>query len=161
VALLAHGGTAAQRASTARAATVHAIPSAMVVCELSRRTCDPAAKTRFPLINPAAPGSTPLTEQQVVGRSAWRGDVVRARLMTYGQASRAYPALAASAVVAPSRPVWVLTVYFATPITIDTGYGPPSAPATMTISAMSEVVDATTGTATDQCEGCAVIPRSG
>ena len=46
-------------------------------------------------------------------------------------------------------------------MTIDTGYGPPSAPTTMTISAASEVVDASTGTLTDQCEGCAVIARSG
>jgi hypothetical protein len=81
--------------------------------------------------------------------------------MTYRQAARAYPALAASAVIAPSRTVLVVTVYFAKPMTIDTGYGPPSAPTTMTISATSEVIDATTGTPTDQCEGCAVIPRSG
>jgi hypothetical protein len=161
VALLAHGGPAAQRASAARSAAAHAMPSAMVACERSREICDPAAEKGFPLIKPAAPGARLLTEQQVVGRAAWRGDVVRARLMTYGQASRAYPALAASAIIAASRPVWVFTVYFARPMTIDTGYGPPSAPATMTISAMSEVVDASTGTPTDQCEGCAAIPRSG
>jgi hypothetical protein len=161
VALLAHGGPAAQRASAARSAAAHAMPSAMVACERSRHICDPAAERGFPLIKPAAPGTRLLTEQQVVARTAWRGDLVRARLMTYGQASAAYPALAASAVIAGSRPVWVLTVYFARPVTIDTGYGPPSAPTTMTISAMSEVIDASTGTPTDQCEGCAVIPRSG
>ncbi|HEY6297495.1 MAG TPA: hypothetical protein VIX15_17685 [Streptosporangiaceae bacterium] len=160
VALLAHGGPAAQRASAARSAAAHARPSAMVACELSHKICDPAAERGLPLLKPAAPGARLLTEQQVVGRLAGRGDVVRARLMTYGQASRAYPALAASAVIAPSRPVWVLTVYFAKPVTIDTGYGPPGAPATMTIAAMSEVVDATTGTMTDECEGCAAIPRS-
>jgi hypothetical protein len=162
VALLAHGGPAAQRASAARdagSAAAHAMPSAMVACQRSSQTCDPAAERGFPLIKPAAPGARLLIEQQVTGR--WRGDVVRARLMTYGQASAAYPALAASAVIAPSRPVWVLTVYFARPMTIDTGYGPPSAPTTMTISAMSEVIDAATGTPTDQCEGCALIPRSG
>jgi hypothetical protein len=161
VALLAHGGPAAQRASAARSAAAYALPSAMVACERSQKICDPAAERGFPLIKPVAPGARLLTEQQVTGRSAWRGDVVRARLMTYGQASRAYPALAASAIIAPSRPVWVFTVYFPKPMTIDIGYGPPTAPTTMTISAMSEVVDATTGTMTDQCEGCAAIPRSG
>ena len=161
VTLLTHGGPAAQRAPAAQATVAHGIPSAMAACERSRTTCDPAAENGFPLIRPAAPGARLLTEQQVTGRSAWHGDVVRARLMTYGQAARAYPALAASAVIAPSRPVWVLTVYFARPVTIDTGYGPPGAPTTMTISAMSEVIDASTGTPADQCEGCAVLPRSG
>ena len=161
VALLTHGGPAAQRASAARSAAAHAMPSAMAACEHSSQTCDPAAENGFPLIKSVAPGTRLLTEQQVTGRSAWRGDVVRARLMTYRQAARAYPGLAASAVIAPSRTVWVVTVYFAKPMTIDTGYGPPSAPTTMTISATSEVIDATTGTPTDQCEGCAVIPRSG
>jgi hypothetical protein len=161
VALLAHGSPAAQRASAPRSAAAHAMPSAVVGCERSHKICDPAAEGYFALIEPAARGTRLLTEQQVVARTAWRGDLVRARLMTYGQASAAYPALAASAVIARSRPVWVLTVYFARPVTIDTGYGPPSAPTTMTISAMSEVIDASTGTPTDQCEGCAVIPRSG
>ncbi|HEY6295300.1 MAG TPA: hypothetical protein VIX15_06520 [Streptosporangiaceae bacterium] len=160
-ALLAHGGPADHRAPATQAAAAHGMPSAMAACERSRKVCDPAAETGFPLTRPAAPGARLLTEQQVTGRSGWRGDVVRARLMTYGQAARAYPALAASAVIAPSRPVWVLTVYFARPVTIDSGYGPPGAPATMTISAMSEVIDASTGTPADQCEGCAVIPRSG
>ena len=82
--------------------------------------------------------------------------------MTYGQAARAFPALAAdSGIVAQSRLVWVLTVYFPRPVTFDPGWGPPSAPTTMTISAMSEVLDAATGTVTDECDGCAVIPRSG
>jgi hypothetical protein len=160
-ALLAQPQPAAQRASAVREAAAHAMPPAMVACEHSRQICDPAADGGFPLIKPAASGAALLTERQVAARSGWRGDVVRARLMTYGQASRAYPALAGSAVIARSRLVWVLTVYFAKPETVDTGYGPPTAATTMTISAMSEVVDATTGTMTDQCEGCAVIPRSG
>jgi hypothetical protein len=160
-ALLAQPQAAAQRASAVREAAGHAMPSALVACEHSRAICDPAADSGFPLIKPAASGAALLTERQVVARSGWRGDVVRARLMTYGLASRAYPALAASAVIARSRLVWVLTVYFAEPVTVDTGYGPPSAPDTIRISAVSEVVDATTGTTTDECEGCAVIPRSG
>ena len=163
LAVLAFGGPAAQRASAARAAAAHAMPSAVAACERAGgEDCDPAARDNFPFDRPAAPGTALLTEQQVVARPAWRGDIVRARLMTYGQAARAFPALAAdSGIVAQSRLVWVLTVYLPRPVTIDPGWGPPSAPTTMTISAMSEVVDAATGTVTDECDGCAVIPRAG
>jgi hypothetical protein len=165
LALLAHAGPAAQRATaTQRATAARAMPSAVVACERSGRPdCGPAARDHFPLDRPASPGARVLTLPQVVAKQGWTGDIVRARLMTYGQAAGAFPALAASAVVARSREVWVLTRYFAEPVTMPFagGYGPPGEPATMTISAMSEVIDATTGQMTDECLGCAVIPRSG
>jgi hypothetical protein len=160
LALLAHGGPAARQASAARAAAAHAMPPAMAACERSRVDCDPAARDVFPLDRPMAPGARPLTEQQVVGRASRRGDTVRARLMTYGQAASAFPGLAASAVIARSREVWVLTVYFAEPVLFPVS-GPPGTKAARPVSAMSEVIDATTGKMTDECLGCAVIPRSG
>ena len=103
-----------------------------------------------------------LTEHQVIAKSGWSGDIVRARLITYGQAAAAYRALAASGVMARSREVWVITRYYAKPVTVPFagGWGPPGEPATERISAVSVVVDAATGTVTDSCEGCAVIPRS-
>jgi hypothetical protein len=163
LALLTHATPAAQRASAARAAGAHAMPSAMVACERSgQQVCNPAARDGFPLDHPMAPGARVLTLQQAVAEQGWTGDIVRARLMTYGQAAEAFPALAASR-VAPSREVWVLTRYFAKPVTMPFagGYGPPGEPATIQVSAVSVVIDATTGTETDWCQGCAVLPRSG
>jgi hypothetical protein len=154
----------AGRAPVARSgASAHAMPSAMVACERSSKVCDPAALRTFPLTSPMARGTRLLTEQQVVARYGGSGDIVRVRLMTYGQAADAFPALAASAVIDRSREVWVLTRYYPKPVTVPFagGYGPPGEPATEQISAVSVVIDAITGTVTDSCLGCAVIPRSG
>jgi|HubBroStandDraft_1064217.scaffolds.fasta_scaffold26459_2 hypothetical protein len=144
-------------------AAAHAMPSAMAACERTSRVCDPAALRAYPLTSPMAHGARLLTEQQVVARYGGGGDIVRARLMTYRQAATAFPALAASAVIDRSREVWVLTRYYPKPVTVPFagGYGPPGEPATEQISAVSVVIDATTGTVTDSCLGCAVIPRSG
>jgi hypothetical protein len=155
--LAGHGTPAPGTTDTA----AHAMPSSLVACERSHRVCHRAALARYPLVRPMPRGAGLLTRQQVAGRPGWSGDTVRARLMTYGQAAAAYPALAASAVIARSREVWVVTVYYPRPVTMPFagGYGPPGEPATEQVSAVSEVIDAATGTVTDSCEGCAVIPR--
>jgi hypothetical protein len=144
------------------AVTAHAMPSAMAACERTSRVCDPAALRAYPLTSPMVHRARLLTQQQVVARYGRGGDVVRARLMTYGRAAAAFPALAASAVIDRSREVWVLTTYYPKPVTVPFagGYGPPGEPATEQISAFSVVIDATTGAVTDSCLGCAVIPRS-
>jgi hypothetical protein len=161
LALLVHHEQAAQRASAAQATTGHAMPPAVPACEMSHASCGPPPREVFPLDRPMAPGARLLTQRQVVAELGWTGDTVGARRMTYGQAATAFPALAANAVIARSREVWVLTRYFAKPVTMPFagGYGPPGEPATMRISAMSEVIDATTGDLTDECLGCAAISR--
>jgi hypothetical protein len=104
-----------------------------------------------------------LTEAQAVAAQGWAGDSVGAALMTYGQANADYPALAAetSAIVDPSREVWVITRHFATPVTVPFAgtYSIVSHPP-IQISGESVVIDALTGRETDACEGCAVIPAS-
>jgi hypothetical protein len=153
----------AGRATAVRpTATAHAMPSVMAACERTSRVCDPAALRAYPLTSPMPHGARLLTEQQVLARYGRGGGIVRARLMTYGQASAAFPALAASAIIDRSREVWVVTTYYPKPVTVPFagGYGPPGEPATEQISASSAVIDATTGAVTDSCLGCAVIPRS-
>ena len=157
--MLPSSGAPAQRTPVAAA---HAMPSAIVGCERSHHDCNPRARDALPLTRPMAPGARLLTRQQAIAKSGWSGDIVRARLVTYGQAAAAYPALAASAVIARSREAWVITRYYAKPVTVPfaDGWGPPGEPATEQVSAVSVVIDAAAGTVTDSCEGCAVIPRS-
>jgi hypothetical protein len=90
----------------------------------------------------------------------WGGAVVGARLMTYGEAQSKWPQLAAasSAVVDPSRQVWVMTKYYSTPIAVPWGGDP--AQGTVKISQESVVVDAATGQETDASEGLSAVPSS-
>ncbi len=158
---------ASQPAAGTPVPAVRGITPSMAACERIRMICDPQAyqALQLPLSRPDAAGVTLLTEPQVLARLGWTGDKAGASLMTYGQAQASYPSLAAAAstVVDPSREVWVVTRYFTNPVTVPYagGWGPPSAPqGTVQITAVTTVIDAATGTETDACAGCAVIPAS-
>jgi len=109
---------------------------------------------------------TRLTEQQALTEAGWRGQagvMAGAALMTYRQAHAANPALAASDIIDPKTQVWLVTVYLAHPETVpaNDGYGPPSEPeGSELLSAWSVVINASTGSETDWCMGCSVVPPS-
>lgn len=71
-----------------------------------------------------------------------------ANLTTYGHIHKTWPALAASAIVNPSRPVWVVKMKFLTPHYSKGSFPPPGAK-TPKISGYVEVIDAATGTVMD------------
>ena len=108
--------------------------------------------------------SAGLSEAQVIASQGFTGDAVGASEMTYGQAQASYPLLAAesSAIVDPTREVWVMTAYFSSPTYIDgSGMQPATAPqGNMQVTSESVVVDAATGQTTDQCFNCALIAAS-
>jgi len=190
----AAGGAASSPSTRHRTASQHVegqsgLSARVVACE--RRggvVCDPGAYKRdrvhFPLSGPdphvaarhadGAVGGALLTEQQALSQIGWSVSTVdgsqatvSASMMTYGQAQAAYPYLAAlsSAVVDPSRDVWVITRYYSPSITEATGggYGDPvvTEPTTTQDPYDSVVIDAATGEETDSCQHCAAIPEAG
>lgn len=141
----------------------------IVACERSGKLiCDRAAYRRdvregvFPLSKPDRKGARLMTLQEVVP-PAWRDQDYAAELMTYGQAQKIAPGLAAAsrAVVDPSREFWVLTLYHRPPLKVpNTEYdGPPSVRTggTMTVRVESQTIDAVTGMGVDSCVNCAAI----
>ena len=141
----------------------------VVACERSGKViCDPAAYRRdrregmFALSKPDPKGGRLLTVAQVWPRARTEKHVAAA-LMTYRRASRIAPGLAAasSAVVNPSRKVWVITVYYRPPITVsDNSWElPPGVAATkVRVRAESQVDDAVTGSGIDSCVNCRAVP---
>jgi len=100
-----------------------------------------------------------LTESQAIAPVGWQGDEqVGAQEMTYGHADSAYPDLAGEAFIDPTRPVWIVTLYFPAPVA--SSWAAPSGAALPDSSSATIVIDAATGTETDWCEGCSTIPAS-
>ena len=113
-----------------------------------------------------------LTEQQAVASVNWTDTsvdgvqaTIGAALMTYGQAQADYPMLAgsSSAVVDPSRQVWVMTRYYTPARTEarDWGFGPAvnsKLSSTEQDPYDSVVIDAATGQETDACQDCEAVP---
>lgn len=119
-----------------------------------------AARRRAPIKSQTA---GLMTEQQVLATYGWTNATVGASMMTYGQAGDRYPDLTglSSAAVQPSREVWVVTRYHNPPVSESAqfGFGPPqAAQGSIGVRAYTVVVDASTGTETDACQGCATIP---
>lgn len=69
-------------------------------------------------------------------------------LTTYGGLDKAWPALAASTVVNPSRPVWVVKMTLSSPQSLNSASVPPGVKVPK-VSAYVEVIDAATGVVTD------------
>jgi hypothetical protein len=110
---------------------------------------------------------TLVTEQQALSEVGWTGENVSAELTTYGQAQALAPSLAASDLIDPSTPVWVLTLYQQMTVPLGGMWGPPSAYVspggsvpTVSIDAASVVIDAESGIITDSCDGCAALPEA-
>lgn len=160
------GGHAAEAVSDKR--PPNPLTKKVIACERSGKViCDPVAYQRdrahemFALSKPDPTGARVRTLQEVLP-SAWRHMDYAAELMTYGQAQKLAPGLAAgsSAVVDPSRKFWVLTLYHSPPIKApNITTGPPAArvPSKITVRVESQTVDAVTGQAVDSCINCAAI----
>ena len=109
---------------------------------------------------------TLVTEQQALSEVGWTGENVSAELTTYGQAQASPPSLAASDLIDPSTPVWVLTLYQQMTVPLGGMWGPPSAMCPqvdrchVSIEAASVVIDAESGIITDSCDGCAALPEA-
>jgi hypothetical protein len=126
-------------------------------CEQRSKVCDSAERRNLPLVRADLPGARLLTEQQVLARLHWPGSVTGARRMTYAQAAAAFPHLAASTVIAPSRVVWVLTRHFPKPVTYNGGFGTLGRPTAQKVSSMTLIIDAATGMMTDSCMNCSYL----
>ena len=79
--------------------------------------------------------------------------------MTYGRAMSAYPHLAGEAFIDKTRMVWIVTLYLPAPEE-SSWAPPPGIGAASEFSSATIVIDAATGTETDWCEGCSIIPAS-
>lgn len=154
-------------------ATPTAVPGispATAACQWAGgQRCAPLAHyttpTRFPLAAPDPAGAHLLTRAQILSMPGFADDTVTASLMTYRQPHAAFPELAAEGplVVNPDRLVWVVTAYFPHPLTVPFCRYAICPAGVMsrrlaTIAASSQVLDAATGDASDQCTGCAVLP---
>jgi hypothetical protein len=137
----------------------HSINLKMADCERHHAICNPAALSELPLVKPARASAVLLTGQQVLARFRQPGAVLATERTTYGQIHAADSFLAASTVVYPGRVVWVITRYFAKPVTVADSNAPAGTAHRKTISAESFVIDAATGQVTDYCLGCAAVPR--
>lgn len=137
-------------------------PSAMrkaVKCEEMRIVCNQAAWRRLPMRSPDPLSATTMTEQQAIAEVGWKSGMgVGASEMSYGQASKAYPSLAADSFVDPTRTVWVVTVYYSQAMS-SASYSPPQAAPT-SYSSATVIIDAASGNETDWCLGCSMIPAS-
>jgi hypothetical protein len=103
------------------------------------------------------PNSELLTESQAIAKLGWPASNVAGELSTYGQLKQQMPELAESDVVNPKREFWALTLYETQSVSADAAYGPPSSSSPRTISAETFLVDASSGTVTDECLGCAYV----
>jgi hypothetical protein len=164
-------GLAATNGRSARAANPpRPLATKIVACERRGRTiCAPAAYRRdqtaglFPLSKPDPKGARLLTIAQV-WPSAETERHFGAELMTYRRAMRIAPGLAAesSAVIAPSRKVWVITLYHHPPVALsDTSWDlPPGvSPRIVRVRSESQVDDALTGSRIDSCINCVAVPE--
>jgi len=132
-----------------------------LTCERAHKICNRAAWRALPMRAPDATGTTLMTESQAIAAVGWQsGDQVGAQQMTYGQAASAYPDLAGEAFIGKSRVVWVITLYFPTPVQSSWAPPPGIGAASSGFSSATIVIDAATGTETDWCEGCSTIPAS-
>jgi hypothetical protein len=147
---------------TAAASVWKPSPNAKALaCERTQKICNRAAWRALPMRTPDAAGSTLMTETQAIAAVGWqRGDQVGAQEMTYGQATSAYPDLAGEEFIDQARVVWVITLYFPTPVQSSWAPPPGFGAASSDFSSATIVIDAATGTETDWCEGCSTIPAS-
>lgn len=122
-------------------------------CMRCYRVCNQAAARRTAgsganLDRPVSAGTPLLSKAAAEKGWAAQGTITEAILTTYGAAHHALPALAASVIINPTRPVWVITVHFRHPGLLQ-GPVPSGAPPEYVDWARA-VVDATTGTMTDE-----------
>lgn len=159
-----HGTAQTSQPAAARSASTavsHGTNPQLVACEQRSSACERAALKKFPLNRPVPAGTPLLTRRVVLAELGLTHASAVATRTTYRQIRAADPALAASSVIYPSRIVWVITRFFAKPVSVPQTMGPPSAPTSITITAASYVIDAATGTMTDSCQGCAALTRTG
>ncbi len=96
---------------------------------------------------PVAAGTPPITKAEAEKGLAAEGTITQALLTTYGAIHRALPSLAASDIINPTRPVWVITVHYPSPQLFQ-GSQPSGLPSEY-FNWYRQVVDAASGVMTD------------
>ena len=100
------------------------------------------------LSQPVAAGASLESKAQVEKGWAQQGTITQALLTTYGALHRVLPSLAASRIINPTRPIWVITVHYSSPQlfqgSLPSGAGPEY------VTWVRVAIDAASGVMTDE-----------
>lgn len=122
-------------------------------CMRVYKVCDQAAAVENGVLSqPLAASTRLMTAAQVLQRlGATNRNVRRATavMTTYGALHAKDPALAASTIINPGRPVYLVTEWFAQPVLVQDFSAPDGIPVSGYVTEAQYVVDAATGQITD------------